>query len=72
MNKKEWNTKVEEATEEALMDFWAKISEIFPDAEGGDFPPDLTFEMDLTMEKMVHSWLYYNCKPYELEMEGNE
>ena len=64
MNTKEWNTKVEEATEEALMDFWAKIVDIFPEATGGDFPPDLSFEMSLTMEKMVHHWLNYNHPTY--------
>ncbi len=69
MNQKEWAQKVEEATQNALFEFWAKVVEIFPEAKGGDFPPDLTFEMDLTMEKMLHSWLYYNHPTYSKENE---
>jgi len=67
--RKEWAQKVEEATQDALFEFWAKVVEIFPEAKGGDFPPDLTFEMDLTMEKMLHSWLYYNHPTYSKENE---
>ena len=67
--KKNGHKKVEEATQDALFEFWAKVVEIFPEAKGGDFPPDLTFEMDLTMEKMLHSWLYYNHPTYSKENE---
>ena len=67
--KKEWRSKLDEATEEALMDFWAKIVDIFPEAEGGDFPPDLSLEMHLTMEKMLHHWLSFNHPTYAKEVE---
>lgn len=69
MTTQEWKTVVEEAVQEGLFKFWEKIAETFPEAEGGDFPPDLTFEMDLTMEKMVHSWLYYNHPTYGKDNE---
>ena len=57
---KETTEKIENATEAALFDFWGKIVEIFPDAISGDFPPDLSHEMSLTMEKMVKYWLRFN------------
>ena len=63
---KETAEKIEDATEAALFEFWGKIVEIFPDAVSGDFPPDLSIEMDLTMEKMVKYWLIYNLP------EGNQ
>jgi hypothetical protein len=63
---KETAEKIEDATEEALCEFWAKIVEIFPDAKSGDFPPDLSLEMSLTMEKMLKYWLIYNLP------EGNQ
>ena len=62
----ETTEQIENATEIALFDFWAKIVEIFPDAKSGDFPPDLSHEMSYTMEKMVKYWLIYNLP------EGNQ
>jgi hypothetical protein len=62
----ETTEKIENATEAALFDFWGKIVEIFPDAKSGDFPPDLSIEMSLTMERMVKYWLIYNLP------EGNQ
>lgn len=69
MNNQDWKEKVEKATQDALFEFWAKIVEIFPEATGGDFPPDLTFEMELTMEKMLHHWLSFNHPTYPQEEE---
>ena len=69
MTKKEWAQKVEDATQDGLYEFWAKIVEIFPKATGGDFPPDLSFEMDLTMEKMLRHWLSFNHPTYAKETE---
>lgn len=63
---KEMTEKIENATEEGLFEFWKKIVEIFPTATSGDFPPDLSLEMSLTMEKMVTAWLSYNLP------EGNQ
>lgn len=67
-NKKEWRSKLDEATKEGLVQFWDKIMDIFPEAEGGDFPPDLSLEMHLIMEKMLHNWLSFNHPTYTEEM----
>jgi hypothetical protein len=67
MTKKEWAQKVENITENALDDFWSNIATVFPEVKGGDFPPDLSFEMSLTMEKMVSNWLSFNHPTYRKE-----
>jgi hypothetical protein len=67
MNAQEWEKKIEEATEEALFSFWAKIVEIFPEATGGDLMPDQVFTMDSVMEDTLRSWLTWNHPTYESE-----
>lgn len=55
------NEKIEEATSEGLLVFWQKIADHFPNAEGGDFPPDLDIEMTKYLKKMVKRWIIFNC-----------
>lgn len=57
---------VEKAVDKALDAFWDVVANEFPDAKTGDFPPDLHFEMQETMTKMVNHWLQVNLKEGEI------
>ena len=52
--------KIQEATAEGLLVFWQKIADHFPNAESGDFPPELDIEMTKYLEKMVKRWIMFN------------
>lgn len=69
MSEQELKDRIEKATEEGLFAFWQEIVNHFPTATSGDFPPDLDFEMTLTMEKMVNYWLSFNDPTYPQEAE---
>lgn len=63
----EWEKKIEEATEEALFSFWAKIVEIFPEATGGDLMPDQVARFEFIAEETLRGWLSWNHPTYESE-----
>ena len=53
------------AVHEADLAFWSKIADTFPQAETGDFPPELDVELTTLMNKCVRVWLSYNHPAYE-------
>jgi hypothetical protein len=69
MNAKEWKRKVEDATENALFDFWASIANQFPDVEGGEFDIGMSLDMSIEMERFVAHWLDYNHPTYRKDLE---
>jgi len=57
VSKKIERRKTVDAVNEAL---WQEVVKHFPKVESGDFPPDLTFELEATLEKMIYCWVRYN------------
>ena len=49
--------------------FWAKIVELFPEVQGGDFPPDATFKFDDACKEAIETWLHFNHPQIEQERE---
>lgn len=52
--------RTEEAIEKADLAFWAEIAKSFPEATGGDFPPDVNFAWNQARDGAVYWWLVYN------------
>jgi hypothetical protein len=60
MDKAEFAKRVHEATENAGLAFWAEIAKAFPEAKGGDFPPESEHAWWMSMEEAVRVWLSWN------------
>src|SRR6185369_659050 len=48
------------ARNNAQQAFWTVFASHFPEAAGGDFPPDATFAFDAAIEQATQTWLDYN------------
>ncbi len=46
--------------EAAQLAFWAKVSELFPEATSGDFPPDASAAFNLAATRAVGVWIEWN------------
>jgi hypothetical protein len=54
--------RVNETLQAASAAFWAVVARNFPEAKHGDFPPEMQFQLDQTMEKSIRVWLDYNAQ----------
>jgi hypothetical protein len=52
--------RISAARRNADLAFWAEIVKAFPEATGGDFPPDAAFKQDLANAEAVLDWLGWN------------
>lgn len=48
------------ARNNAQQSFWTVLASHFPEATGGDFPPDATLAFDNAIEQATQTWLDYN------------
>ena len=54
------DTRLDEAVDKALIDFWARIAAEFPEVKTGDYPPDLAFAFETECKRAVGWWLFLN------------
>lgn len=52
--------KIDDIVEEALMDFWARVAELVPEAESGDLDPSITNKVNTVLHQAVKSWIAFN------------
>jgi hypothetical protein len=56
----ELNKRIEDACEEAVMNFWVVIAEKFPEATTGDMMPGQEFQFTEAAHSVVKIWLENN------------
>jgi len=52
--------RIEKATQDALLDFWASIAKAFPEATGGHLDPLSAFNFDEHATEVVAEWVRWN------------
>ena len=59
--KKKYNkASINNIVNEASMDFWARVSEMVPDATTSDLDPGIAHKLEKEMAKAISSWIDYN------------
>lgn len=51
---------IQNIVEESLMDFWARVAELVPDAESGDIDPAQEIKVNKVLHQAVKSWIAFN------------
>jgi hypothetical protein len=59
--------RIESVRRDADLAFWAVVAEQYPDARGGDFPPEACFDIDDAMRTAIDRWVTWNVDPAEGE-----
>jgi hypothetical protein len=58
---------------DAQLDFWYKVAEYMPLAEGGDFDPMSSLDFDLAIEEAIKTWWGWNASThYDLQLPNGE
>lgn len=46
--------------EKLEQEFWSAVTDIYPEVESGDLPPEVVMHFEQTIEEVVNTWLRYN------------
>jgi hypothetical protein len=61
--------RINEAAEEASMEFWSAVADAFPEVTTGDLPPDAADDFRRAAKGVIERWLEVNA-PDEGEAES--
>lgn len=60
MNKVEAFRRIEEVANKAEDNFWETVAELYPEIKGGDFAPEVYYQMTDMMRAWIRHWIDLN------------